>query len=103
MRWVKPELVAQIRFVEWTAEGRLMHEAFLGLRTSERARCGEEWARPRMWSVSEGTRPTGPTITGGRIMSTEQANGRKRESADVQIDLGWLVRRKHARQESTND
>jgi hypothetical protein len=30
-------------FVEWTAEGRLMHEAFLGLRTSARARCGEEW------------------------------------------------------------
>jgi ATP-dependent DNA ligase len=23
MHWVKPELVAQIRFVEWTAEGRL--------------------------------------------------------------------------------
>jgi len=38
MRWVKPELVAQIRFVEWTAEGRLRHAAFLGLRTDKRAR-----------------------------------------------------------------
>ena len=37
-QWVKPELVAQIRFVEWTAEGRLRHAAFLGLRSDKRAR-----------------------------------------------------------------
>jgi ATP-dependent DNA ligase len=28
MQWVKPELLAQIRFVECTAEGRLRHAAF---------------------------------------------------------------------------
>jgi bifunctional non-homologous end joining protein LigD len=38
MRWVKPKLVAQIRFVEWTEEGHLRHAAFLGLRTDKRAR-----------------------------------------------------------------
>lgn len=32
MHWTRPKLVAQIRFVEWTAEGRLRHAAFLGLR-----------------------------------------------------------------------
>jgi len=32
MVWVRPELAAQIRFVEWTAEGRLRHAAFLGKR-----------------------------------------------------------------------
>ena len=37
-QWVKPELVAQIRFVEWTAEGRLRHAAFLGLRSDKSAR-----------------------------------------------------------------
>jgi len=31
-------LVAQIRFVEWTAEGRLRHAAFLGLRSDKSAR-----------------------------------------------------------------
>ena len=36
MRWVKPVLVAQIRFVEWTAEGHLRHAAYLGLRTDKR-------------------------------------------------------------------
>ena len=38
MQWVQPELVAQVRFVEWTAEGRLRHAAFLGLRSDKSAR-----------------------------------------------------------------
>jgi ATP dependent DNA ligase C terminal region len=38
MQWVKPKLVAQVRFVEWTAEGRLRHAAFLGLRPDKSAR-----------------------------------------------------------------
>ena len=38
MQWVRPELVAQIRFVEWTAEGRLRNAAFLGLRSDKSAR-----------------------------------------------------------------
>jgi bifunctional non-homologous end joining protein LigD len=37
MQWVGPKLVAQIRFVEWTAEGRLRHAAFLGLRADKSA------------------------------------------------------------------
>jgi DNA ligase D-like protein (predicted ligase) len=35
MRWLKPKLVAQIRFVEWTADGHLRHAAFLGLRSDK--------------------------------------------------------------------
>jgi ATP-dependent DNA ligase len=31
MRWTKPELVVQVRFAEWTAEGRLRHAAYLGV------------------------------------------------------------------------
>jgi bifunctional non-homologous end joining protein LigD len=30
--WVKPRLVAQIRFTEWTSEGKLRHPSFQGLR-----------------------------------------------------------------------
>jgi bifunctional non-homologous end joining protein LigD len=37
MTWVKPMLVAQIRFVEWTNDGHLRHAAFLGLRSDKRA------------------------------------------------------------------
>jgi bifunctional non-homologous end joining protein LigD len=38
MQWVRPTLVAQVRFVEWTAEGRLRHAAFLGLRSDKNPR-----------------------------------------------------------------
>jgi len=37
MQWVRPKLLAPIRFVEWTAEGRLRHAAFLGLRADKSA------------------------------------------------------------------
>jgi bifunctional non-homologous end joining protein LigD len=36
--WVRPQLVAQIAFREWTADGRLRHPAFLGLRFDKSAR-----------------------------------------------------------------
>lgn len=35
--WVKPDLVAQIGFTEWTHDGRLRHPRFLGLRTDKPA------------------------------------------------------------------
>lgn len=38
MQWVRPSLIAQIRFVEWTADEHLRHAAFLGLRTDKNAR-----------------------------------------------------------------
>jgi len=37
MMWTKPELVVQIQFVEWTAEHRLRHSKFLGLRSDKAA------------------------------------------------------------------
>ena len=30
--WVRPELVAEVEFAEWTDEGILRHPSFLGLR-----------------------------------------------------------------------
>jgi len=36
--WVKPELVAQVRFTEWTDDGLLRHPVFLGLREDKDAK-----------------------------------------------------------------
>jgi bifunctional non-homologous end joining protein LigD len=36
--WVRPELVAQIGFTEWTSDGRLRHPRFTGLRTDKSPR-----------------------------------------------------------------
>jgi bifunctional non-homologous end joining protein LigD len=34
--WVKPKLVAEVKFTEWTAEGEMRHPAYLGLREDKR-------------------------------------------------------------------
>jgi bifunctional non-homologous end joining protein LigD len=36
--WIKPELVAQVRFTEWTMDGGLRHPVFMGLREDKKAR-----------------------------------------------------------------
>jgi len=36
VHWVKPKLIAQIGFTEWTAGGKLRHPRFLGLRDDKR-------------------------------------------------------------------
>jgi bifunctional non-homologous end joining protein LigD len=34
-RWLKPKLVAQVRFTEWTSYGLLRHATFVGLRADK--------------------------------------------------------------------
>ena len=38
VHWVRPELVAQVGFSQWTREGMLRHPRYLGLRPDKRAR-----------------------------------------------------------------
>ncbi len=47
--WTRPELVAQVRFTEWTADGKLRHPVYLGLRDDKKASDvrREEWAAGR--------------------------------------------------------
>ncbi|HZW09257.1 MAG TPA: DNA ligase D [Phycisphaerales bacterium] len=37
VRWVEPELVAEVEFAEWTDDGRLRHASFQGLREDKEA------------------------------------------------------------------
>src|SRR5580765_3719061 len=37
-RWLKPALVAQIEFLEWTGEHHLLHTKFVGLREDKAAK-----------------------------------------------------------------
>jgi ATP-dependent DNA ligase len=37
VHWVRPELVAQVGFTEWTRDGKLRHPRYTGLRTDKNA------------------------------------------------------------------
>jgi bifunctional non-homologous end joining protein LigD len=50
--WVKPDLVAQVRFTEWTADAKLRHPVYLGLRDDKRA---EDVQRERKISAAGAT------------------------------------------------
>jgi bifunctional non-homologous end joining protein LigD len=36
VQWIKPRLIAQVKFSEWTSDGHLRHPVFLGLRDDKR-------------------------------------------------------------------
>ncbi len=38
VHWVRPELVAEVAFTEWTSAGQLRHPRYLGLRTDKKAK-----------------------------------------------------------------
>lgn len=38
LKWVRPRLVTEIAFTEWTRDGHLRHSAFVGMRADKRAR-----------------------------------------------------------------
>jgi len=65
--WVKPELVAQVKFTEWTADGNLRHPVYLGLRDDkkpESVRREDQMAKanvPAAKSRASGARPANKT------------------------------------------
>lgn len=48
-RWVRPELVAEVTFTEFTKDGKLRHPSFMGLRMDKRA---EETTRERATPIA---------------------------------------------------
>ena len=57
--WVKPELVCEVRFTEWTREGSLRHPSFLGLRSDKTAK---EAHRERPQPVARAAKPRAKAV-----------------------------------------
>jgi bifunctional non-homologous end joining protein LigD len=46
--WVRPSLVAEVKFTEWTSSGEMRHPVYLGLRTDKPAKSVQrEYEKPR--------------------------------------------------------
>lgn len=75
--WVKPELVAQVNFGEWTADGRMRHPSFQGLREDkpakeverERAQKPASAARPKRRGVSTRKKADAKAEVAGVLLS----------------------------------
>jgi ATP-dependent DNA ligase len=46
--WLKPQLIAQIEFTEWTPDGHLRHSKFVGLREDKESAKGGARVRKRL-------------------------------------------------------
>jgi bifunctional non-homologous end joining protein LigD len=75
--WVKPQLVCQVRYTEWTNEGKLRHPVFAGLREDKPAReVGRERAVAPP-SPKKNVRKTTPPRTAKRAASSKRTPGAK--------------------------
>ena len=45
--WVRPSLVAEVKFAEWTSKGELRQPVYLGLRSDKKAK---DVVREKSWS-----------------------------------------------------
>jgi bifunctional non-homologous end joining protein LigD len=72
--WVRPELVVQVRFTEWTDDGKLRHPVYLGLRD-------DKYARTVIKEQSQGTREKGKGKSPSEAPEGSAAERRRRARA----------------------
>jgi bifunctional non-homologous end joining protein LigD len=79
--WVRPDLVAEVRFTQWTSDGRMRHPVFLGLRSDKMARqvMRESPKSPKTRPTRKGARTSksavvSPPATGPVVADREITN-----------------------------
>jgi bifunctional non-homologous end joining protein LigD len=90
--WTRPELVAQVRFTEWTSEGYLRHPVYVGLRDDKLAtnvRREESAAKPHITKGSAGTTGSRGTTdsVGSKDSVLEQLNAIEASRHDGLLEL----------------
>jgi len=87
--WVKPRLIAEVSFAEWTASGSIRHAVFHGLRSDKPAKkIGREKARHLEQTVQAQTEPAAPE--GKLPASLKVTNGERvidQQSGATKLDL----------------
>ncbi len=72
-RWVRPELVCEVAFTEWTSDGKIRHPSFQGLREDKRP---EEVVRERPIATATSTATSTSTSTSTATATAKR--GRRR-------------------------
>jgi bifunctional non-homologous end joining protein LigD len=87
--WVRPKLVAQVKFTEWTADGRLRHPVYLGLRDDKKAEDVRREPTSRLHAGS--ALRASQTASGVRLPPSREASAFAEASGDPKAAtaLGW--------------
>jgi bifunctional non-homologous end joining protein LigD len=94
--WVRPELVAQVRFTEWTNDNKLRHPVYLGLRDDKRADSvvREEMKQPVAKSAKRSSGRVSTTSSGKTTARTKIDAARAAGIASVVEQLQTLEDRR---------
>jgi bifunctional non-homologous end joining protein LigD len=101
--WTKPELVAELRFTEWTSDGLLRQPVYLGMRTDKKARAVRREDRktppkpalpaPSMWKKNKrtsGPRPQAQALSS--VLEQLSAFERNKKDGDLALPNGDTLR-----------
>ena len=72
--WVKPKLVAEVSFGEWTNDGRIRHSVFHGLRTDKEPR---KITKEKAVNPADGRTRDEPTAKAGAVKVTKKKSAAK--------------------------
>jgi bifunctional non-homologous end joining protein LigD len=89
--WVQPKLVAEIKFTEWTAEGKLRHPVYLGLRDDKDPRDVVREETSRVTAASERTRAPAPRPSGSLVDALRALEDARRNGTIELPDGGRLA------------
>ena len=78
IRWVQPELIAEVQFGAWSAYGRVRHAVHLGLREDKEAR---EVVRPVADPAAQRQAVRPPRVSGAAIVEAAPPQARRRRYA----------------------
>ena len=91
--WVKPKLVAEVSFGEWTSDGRIRHSVFHALRTDKTPGTitKEAPVSPDEVAVKKKSRETAPQRAAGKTPSTTASKKTAVTAAGIKISHGERV------------
>jgi len=91
VHWVKPELVCEVKFSEWTADGNMRHPIFLGMRQDKAAtECVRETAVHVKSELHVKAAPVGKKMPKGDTRASTSGESKSGEATTSNVDVEEL-------------